>query len=110
VSYEYHTTFGELGSTDGNDLFLIWCHEHERGGSVLWWRAQGKGYTSDIDEAGIYSRAEAEGQSRSRKSDEAVPVPAARRAIVRRCDGLRLRQAMQEAAFAANNDFGVHAP
>jgi hypothetical protein len=98
VSYEYDITFGELGPTDGSDLFLIWCHEHDRGDSVLWWCSQGRGYTSNVDEAGIYSRSEAEGQGMSRKSDEAVVVAAVRLAIVRRCDAWRLRQAMQEAA------------
>lgn len=36
--------------------FLVWSNEHQQ-----WWRGGQRGYTAVIDEAGRYSRAEAEG-------------------------------------------------
>ena len=35
-------------------LYLIWSNEHQ-----LWWQADSKGYTSNVAEAGRYTRAEA---------------------------------------------------
>lgn len=35
--------------------FLIWSNEH-----AMWWRANQRGYTQYIEEAGRYDRAEAE--------------------------------------------------
>lgn len=36
------------------DTYLIWSNEHRR-----WWRGGGAGYTSRVDDAGLFSRSEA---------------------------------------------------
>lgn len=41
---------------------------------ALWWRPERMGYTTSIDEAGRYTREEAEAQARSRNVDFAVPL------------------------------------
>lgn len=35
-------------------LFLLWSNKHQ-----MWWRALGRGYTHDINEAGRYDQATA---------------------------------------------------
>ena len=37
-----------------SDNYLIWSNEHQ-----LWWRPNSRGYTSDLDQAGRYTRDEA---------------------------------------------------
>ena len=39
------------------------------GNAICWWRAKGKGYTSDFNEAGRYSEEEAKKISDGRKQD-----------------------------------------
>lgn len=55
------------------DSFLVWSNQH-----AMWWRADQRGYTQIIDEAGRYTRAEAEdivrkatldGQLKHRRTD-----------------------------------------
>lgn len=41
---------------------------------VLWWRPNRIGYTTSLDEAGRYTREEAEAQARARNCDFAVPL------------------------------------
>lgn len=45
---------------------------------ALWWRPERRGYTTSIDEAGRYTREEAEAQARARDIDFAVPLSMAR--------------------------------
>jgi len=45
-----------------------------RGELVLWWRPDRKGYTTALDKAGIYSRAEAQAIARIRGTDIPYPV------------------------------------
>ena len=35
-------------------VYLLWSNKHQ-----AWWRPSDRGYTEDIDEAGLYSRIEA---------------------------------------------------
>lgn len=43
------------------------------GNDVLWWRAGGKGYTTDLSEAGLYPKAEAQSMHNNRTTD--IPWP-----------------------------------
>jgi hypothetical protein len=55
-----------------DDQFYI--RDVETGGDlVLWWRPDRRGYTSCLEKAGIYSKAEAESIARIRGTD--VPYP-----------------------------------
>lgn len=46
---------------DANGRYLIECREHQRSGAIhrLWWAEKSRGYTTDLDKAGRYSREEA---------------------------------------------------
>lgn len=52
--------------------WLIACLEHGRRTEALWWRPDGNGYTTRIEEAGRYTEADARRIARNRESD--VPV------------------------------------
>ena len=39
------------------------------GNCALWWREQGRGYTTDFDDAGVFSAEEARSIHRGRRSD-----------------------------------------
>ena len=41
------------------DHYII-CKERAREGSALFWKADGKGYTSDVEQAGLFTKEEAE--------------------------------------------------
>jgi ABC-type branched-subunit amino acid transport system ATPase component len=53
------------------------------GNSVLWWRENGQGYTTDFDDAGVYSEAESARICKNRATEKRIPVNVARAAIVR---------------------------
>lgn len=72
-------TFRTLSLSDDRDLCLIEHRDRSRD-LVLWWRDRHTGYTTDLDEAGVYTREEAEGQARSRATDRAVPISIVRAA------------------------------
>lgn len=44
------------------------------GNCLLWWRKGGSGYTTDLDEAGQYSKEEAEKICKNRSTDIMYPV------------------------------------
>lgn len=52
------------------------------GNCALWWCHDGKGYTTQLEEAGEYEEAEALKIQTSRGTDQAVPVEVAKRASV----------------------------
>jgi hypothetical protein len=54
-------------------MYLILCKERNNG-LALWWRAQRSGYTTNLLEAGRYSKAEADSIYRIRGTDFPVPV------------------------------------
>jgi hypothetical protein len=58
------------------------------GNDVLWWRPNGNGYTTDLNEAGVYTREEAYGK---RETDVAWPVEHINPLITRTVDMQRLR-------------------
>jgi hypothetical protein len=56
--------------------YFIWDDRSCEGRSrdvVLWWRADGAGYTTHLNEAGEFSLEEATRITRNRKTDKAVP-------------------------------------
>lgn len=55
------------------DEYLIQDSRGLVGNCVLWWGPNRCGYTSRVEEAGIYSREEAYAQRKSRKTD--IPWP-----------------------------------
>lgn len=61
------------------------------GDAVIWWRPNRKGYTFNIDDAGLYEEEEARSIERVRGTDKAVPQEVAQAAIIRVVDATRLR-------------------
>lgn len=55
------------------DLYYIRTTGYS-GNSLMWWREGSKGYTTDLKQAGLYSKEEAEGICRSRNTDVAYKV------------------------------------
>lgn len=51
------------------ELYYLQDARNYVGNSMLWWRAEGAGYTSNIDEAGTFSRERAYGQHAERHTD-----------------------------------------
>lgn len=68
--------------SDARD-YLIRCAGGESGDLVLWWGPDRNGYTTNIDDAGRYTREEAERIEASRPTTD-VAVPAAAAADVAR--------------------------
>jgi len=52
------------------------------GNCALWWRENGAGYTTQLEDAGVYDEEEAMSIQQSRSTDRAVPVEVAKRASV----------------------------
>jgi hypothetical protein len=65
------------------DEWLILCHEHGDGAVCLWWRPNGAGYTTRLDEAGRYTEAEARSIEAGRQTDVAVRLAEAEAAAQR---------------------------
>lgn len=51
------------------DLYYIQYSGQYVGNSMLWWRENGCGYTTNIEQAGTFSSARAYGQNESRAED-----------------------------------------
>lgn len=70
-----------------DDQFYILDITHERGDLELWWKPNRCGYTSCLDQAGVYSRREAEQIQKIRGTDipysKAVVDAAAHRVVFR---------------------------
>ena len=75
------------------EVFYILCVERPPvGNCALWWRPDGKGYTCNLDEAGLYTREEAfDGRAR----DVPVPRETAERLVIRHVRLDHLRQNME---------------
>jgi hypothetical protein len=69
------------------------------GNCALWWAADGKGYTTQLEEAGVYEEAEANQIGRGRDTDRPVPVDVAKRASVTHVRVERLDREMMDAQF-----------
>lgn len=54
--------------------YFIQCAESWSGNSALWWRPNGHGYTTNLNEAGQYDAADAHSIERIRGIDKAWPV------------------------------------
>jgi hypothetical protein len=66
------------------------------GNSVLWWRVNGAGYTTELEEAGEYPEDEARRIEANRSTDKAWPCEAVRACASTHVRGERLREAVQE--------------
>lgn len=75
------------------DLFYI--HHGYVGNSMLFWRPNRRGYTVDIDQAGLYTRDELIGL---RNDDRPIPFADAQRGVIRTVCSERLHKATQPAA------------
>jgi rubrerythrin len=56
-------------------LFYIQDSRHTVGNDMLWWRQDGKGYTTDMREAGVFTLEEAQRKHDNRDTD--IPWPKA---------------------------------
>jgi hypothetical protein len=70
-------------------MFFILDTRTPVGNCALWWAKDSRGYTCDLDEAGIYTEAEARSH---RDTDVAVPCEVARKHTVVHCRLDWLRQ------------------
>jgi hypothetical protein len=55
---------------NAEDLYYLQDSRQYLGNSIMWWRQGGAGYTSNIDEAGVFTHDQAYGQHRSRETDK----------------------------------------
>jgi hypothetical protein len=77
--------------------YYIQCARSYAGDAVIWWRANGAGYTPDIDDAGLYTLEDAESKERNRPGvDVKWHKNVVERAIVRTVDIGRLRKVASE--------------
>jgi len=60
-------------------VYLIQDTRQFVGNCILWWRHEGKGYTTEFAEAGRFTEAETTGH---RDTDVAIPIEAANQACV----------------------------
>jgi hypothetical protein len=67
------------------------------GNCALWWRPDGAGYTTQLEEAGTWGEAEARRMELARETDRAVPVEVARAASVTHVRVERLGREMDRA-------------
>ncbi len=72
--------------TANEGLFYIQDSRSFTGNSVVWWRKERKGYTSDLSEAMIVDRAEALSMQRDRDTDRPWPVNAISATAARHVD------------------------
>lgn len=72
------------------------------GNCVLWWRTGGKGYTTHLDEAGVYEKEAAERICRNRSTEVMIPVDIARAAASLQVDAQRLSRIREADAQAPN--------
>lgn len=77
-------------NTSPEKTTLIYSRKHSTCGDACWWRPDGKGYTTDLNQAGRYTKEKADSCCRSTHGDN-VPVPEsaalsleARRTVYRR--------------------------
>lgn len=52
------------------DGYLIFCSERSQDGVAVWWLPRRVGYTKDIDEAGIYTKMEADDIERDSRGED----------------------------------------
>lgn len=67
------------------------------GNCALWWRPNGAGYTTQLEEAGLYEEADA--KNGRRETDIAVPEEIAKKCAVTHVRMERLRDAMEQAGL-----------
>lgn len=56
----------EANRTEDHDLYYLQVKGSYSGNSLVWWRSGRHGYTSDIQQAHVFTRAEAFGQAKVR--------------------------------------------
>ena len=60
--------------TAEKDHYIICMEEQSREGTALFWKAEGKGYTSDVNLAGLFTKENAESiEKNSHKDNVAIP-------------------------------------
>jgi hypothetical protein len=73
-----------------SDLYYIQDKRQYVGNCLLWWGKDRRGYTCDIDRAGVYTREEAFGQNSSRETDIPWPKEYIDKRLSRMADAQRL--------------------
>lgn len=82
--------------------FLLWNSSVQSSDEALFWRPNSMGYTFDLDQAGVYSEAEAKRHERETGREEiAVPLEVARLVARFTVDRSRLRNALADVAKGA---------
>lgn len=97
----------------GQRYYLLCAVHGYVGNAVLWWRARHQGYTTDLEDAGIYDAEEALAIEARGEGTSAVPVEEARAAARTYVHGdtvsahvTRARRAMDERERAARKALG----
>ena len=68
-AHRCRVSWGEVTLKRGR-RYLVWSNEHR-----MWWRPNSCGYTTDIAQAGRYTRAEAIKHSSGRDQEPGKPLP-----------------------------------
>ena len=75
---------------------LVWYTGHYSGDCVVWWRPDGHGYTTDLTQAGRYTKTRAKEIEKLRGQEVAVPVAVAEMACVKHVVADRLRDGLEK--------------
>lgn len=78
-----------------DEQYLIWDTRSCVGNSILWWGPKRSGYTTNVDEAGRYSKDEADHIHRHRPTDRPVELSIVETCITRHVTGDALRNALE---------------
>lgn len=72
---------GRIFAPRVEEMFFMRDTRDTVGDCILWWRYQGKGYTTNLYEAALFTRDDAERICRIRETDVPIPMNVAKAAL-----------------------------
>ena len=84
--------------------YVVWYTGNYNGDCVIFWGPNRSGYVTNLDEAGRYTKEEAESIQALRGLEQAVPLKVAEAAVSRHITAGKLRQAMVAANLISTTD------